>query len=90
VVLTDRRLMMYSAGVVTRQPRRRVLADRLDDLMVVERDSPLRLYVSHPSHPPMLLEFDGDDTSVAVAHALRNHRARVVEADAVGEHAWPS
>ena len=34
VVVTDRRLLLFSVGHFTRRPRRRVLADRLDELTV--------------------------------------------------------
>ena len=36
VVVTDRRVMLWSCGFFTRRPRRRVLTDRRDDLMIVD------------------------------------------------------
>ncbi len=89
-VLTDRRLMMYSAGWLTRRPRRRVLADRLDDLMVASQRDTTALYVTHPSHPAMVLEFGKDDTSQRIATTLLNHRTHTAPAATVGDAAWPS
>ncbi len=90
VVITDRRLMMYSAGVFSRLPRSRVLADRLDDIMVVPRDSPRRLHISLTGHPPLLFEFDNDANSLAIAEALLNYRDRTVAQDSIGDNSWPS
>ena len=90
VVITDRRLMMYSAGVFTRLPRRRVLADRLDDLTVVQRESPRRLHISHPSHPPLLFEFDNDATSRSIAQTLLTYRGRIAAEESIGAESWPS
>ena len=81
---------MYSAGVFTRLPRRRVLADRLDDLLVVARDSRRRLHISHPSHPPLLFEFDNDATSQLIAESLLNHRDRIAAEANIGADSWPS
>jgi hypothetical protein len=61
VVLTDRRLLMYEVGYFTRRPRRRVLADRLDELTVEDVSTAperARLRFSKPAHRTMLLEFD--------------------------------
>jgi hypothetical protein len=59
-VLTDRRLMLYEVGWFTRRPRRRVLADRLDELTVedVSRSGNAgKLRFSKAGHRAMLLEF---------------------------------
>ena len=76
VVLTDRRLLMYSAGWLTRQPRRRVLADRLDDLILNEGHSAPGLVISHPSHAAMLLQFGRDETSQMISTTIANCRAK--------------
>ncbi len=76
VVLTDRRLMMYGAGWFTQLPRRRVLADRLDDVIVVGQDRPQTLHLSHPSHPSLLLKFATDTASATVKQAIAGHRFR--------------
>lgn len=70
VVVTDRRLMMYSAGWLTRLPRRRVLADRLADLTVSVIKVDRSLMLSHPGHPPMRLDFASDAPSTAARSAL--------------------
>jgi len=57
-VLTTRRLMLWSTGFLTRHPRRRVLADRLDEI-TVERVPPLpgrRLRITSAGHRPLRLE----------------------------------
>ena len=70
VVLTDRRLMMYSAGWLTRRPRRRVLADRLTDLTIATPRRTTTLEITHPSHPPMRLEFSNGMVARRIAAAL--------------------
>lgn len=70
VVVTDRRLMMYSAGWLTRLPRRRVLADRLADVTVTVIKVDRTLTLSHPGHPPMRLDFGTDPASIAARTAL--------------------
>jgi hypothetical protein len=58
-VLTDRRLMLWSTGFFTRAPRRRVLPDRLDDLIVEDIGrTPLRmLRVRAVARRPLRFEF---------------------------------
>jgi hypothetical protein len=57
-VLTNRRLMLWSAGFFTRSPRRRVLAERLDVLTVeaVGRDPGRRMVCKSATRDPLLLE----------------------------------
>ncbi len=60
VVLTDRRLLMYEVGFFTRRPKRRVLADRLDELTVEDVSAAgdaSAVRFSKPGHRAMLLEF---------------------------------
>jgi hypothetical protein len=68
VVLTDRRLMLFEVGWFTRVPRRRVLADRLDDLTVedVSRVGDVTtVRFAKAGHRSMLLHFDrGDDAAL--------------------------
>lgn len=58
-VLTDRRLMLWSTGFFTRNPRRRVLTDRLDDLAVedIGRTPRRRLRVRASARRPLRFEF---------------------------------
>jgi hypothetical protein len=59
LVLTDRRLMLWSSGFFSRQPRRRVLTDRLDDLTAVEavgRHPRRTLRVKALGRKPLLFE----------------------------------
>ena len=70
VVLTDRRLMLWSTGFFSRLPRRRVLADRLDDINVV-RTPPLRglrLTIRSALHKPLRVELAPGDRSVEFAN----------------------
>ena len=56
-VLTDRRLMLWSTGFFTRRPRRRLLADRLDEVTVTR--IPLdgrRLIISSRGHRRLRLD----------------------------------
>lgn len=74
-VLTDRRLLVLRSGFFTHRPRRRVLADRLDETAVTDCGSrPGRcLRVEAPAHRPLRIELAGraDDATFA---------ARLVEA----------
>ena len=58
VVLTDRRLMFWSTGFLTRRPRRRVLLDRLDQCEVepVGRHPSRAVRVRAFARPPLRLE----------------------------------
>jgi hypothetical protein len=61
-VVTDRRLLLYGVGHFTRRPRRRVLADRLDELSLADIGThPGRgLRCTRPGRGPMLLELGND------------------------------
>lgn len=71
-VLTDRRLMLWEAGWLTRRPRRRVLADRLGDLTVVDLAPPqrTRLRCHHPRHAAFVIELDASGAARTIADAL--------------------
>jgi hypothetical protein len=75
-VVTDRRLMLWECGWWTRRPRRRVLADRLDDITVTngtgrERDGVIgRVRIDHVKRPPVVLDVAADDDSQRFAAAL--------------------
>jgi hypothetical protein len=64
-VVTDRRLLLFGVGHFTRRPRRRVLADRLDELALADiGPHPGRgLRCSRPGRPAMLLELGSDPWS---------------------------
>jgi hypothetical protein len=64
-VVTDRRLLLFGVGHFTRRPRRRVLADRLDELTIGDVGAhPGRgLRCSRPGRGDMLLELGGDEWS---------------------------
>jgi hypothetical protein len=64
-VVTDRRLMLWSAGTFTRRPRRRVLADRLDEITIesISRDPGRRVACRRAGRRPLLLELGKDDRS---------------------------
>jgi hypothetical protein len=64
-VVTDRRLLLFGVGHFTRRPRRRVLADRLDELTLGDVGThPGRgLRCSRPGRGDMLLELGGDEWS---------------------------
>lgn len=57
-VLTDRRLLLWSTGFFTRRPRRRVLADRLDELTVtrIPPEGGRRLVISSRGHRRLRIE----------------------------------
>jgi hypothetical protein len=58
VVLTDRRLLVYTARHFTRRPGDRVIADRLDEIAVTRVDDRARRFrVSAARRPTMLIEF---------------------------------
>ena len=71
-VLTDRRLMLWEAGWLTRRPRRRVLADRLGDLTVVDLTPPdrTRLRCHHPGHAAFVLELGPSSAARTIADTL--------------------
>jgi hypothetical protein len=74
VVVTDRRLLLFGVGHFTRRPRRRVLADRLDELQIGDVGThPGRgLRCSRPGRAPMLLELDTDPWSRKVVQELQD------------------
>ena len=84
-VVTDRRLMLFEAGWLTRRPRRRILADRLDQLAVTVGTAPgvatgtpigtpigivRRLRIEHRDHRPVIIEFGRDARAQRVAQRL--------------------
>jgi hypothetical protein len=73
-VVTDRRLMLWSAGFFTRRPRRRVLAERLDEVTVesTSRDPGRRMACSRAGRRPLLLELGKDDRSDHFSIELRD------------------
>jgi len=79
VVVTDRRLMVWECGWWTRRAKRRVLADRLDDITVTgttkaQREAgthtTARIRVDHPGRPPLVLDIGADDASQKFAMRL--------------------
>jgi hypothetical protein len=74
VVVTDRRLLLFGVGHFTRRPRRRVLADRLDELTLADVGThPGRgLRCTRPGRPAMLLELDGDPWSRRLVQELQD------------------
>jgi hypothetical protein len=77
VVVTDRRLLLFGVGHFTRRPRRRVLADRLDELTLGDVGThPGRgLRCMRPGRPDMLLELDGDPWSRRLVQELQDRVA---------------
>jgi hypothetical protein len=73
-VVTDRRIMLWSAGFFTRRPRRRVLADRLDEITVasIGRDPGRVMTCSRPGRRPLLLELGTDERSDRFSIELRD------------------
>ncbi|HEY5012262.1 MAG TPA: hypothetical protein VIK61_06100 [Acidimicrobiia bacterium] len=81
-VLTDRRLLLFGVGHFTRRPRRRVLADRLDELAVADVGlHPGRgLQCSRPGRSPMLIELGSDPWSRKVGQELQERAGRQPQA----------
>jgi hypothetical protein len=98
-VVTDRRLMLWSAGFFTRRPRRRVLADRLDEITVgsIGRDPGRVMTCSRPGRRPLLLELGKDDRSDRFSIELRDRAEAAARATAAttlssplpGARQWP-
>lgn len=90
-VLTDRRLLMFEVGHFTRRPRRRVLADRLDELTVEDvsaaRDGS-RVRFAKAGHRPMLLEL-GAGAGVEFGACLLAGAGRRVDSDAAPDPGPP-
>ena len=72
-VITDRRLLLFSVGHFTRRPRRRVLADRLDEITIADIGThPGRgLHSSRPGRAPMLIELGSDPWSRKLGNELQ-------------------
>lgn len=73
VVLTDRRVMLWSTGFVSRMPQRRVMVNRLVSVRVepVEGrypDRSIRVLALHRN--PLRFDFGGDDQSRRLVAAL--------------------
>ena len=81
-VITDRRLLLFGVGHFTRRPRRRVLADRLDELAVADVGvhAGRGLRCSRPGRSPMLLELGSDAWSRKVGQELQERTAQEPEA----------
>ena len=71
-VVTDRRLLLISCGVLTRRPRHRVFAGRLDEITVTPSGPRPghRLRIEGPGHGPLLIELSGANRAIALADAL--------------------
>ena len=76
-VVTDRRFLLFGVGHFTRRPRRRVLADRLDERSLADVGAhPGRgLRCARPGRPPMRLALGTDPWSRKLAQELQD-RAR--------------
>lgn len=76
-VLTDRRLLLFSSGFFTHHPRRRVLADRLDEMVVTPCGSrPGRgLRVEARTHRPLRIEVGAGERDQAFARTLLERAA---------------
>lgn len=77
-VVTDRRLLLFGVGHFTRRPRRRVLADRLDELSLSDVGTrPGRgLRCSRPGRAPMLLELGNDPWSRRFVQELQDRAGK--------------
>ena len=92
-VVTDRRLMVWTCGWWTRRPRRRVLADRLDELTIMNATGPtrrsrvstgivLRLRVDHSGRRPVVFDVGPDDASQRFARILLTGHAETAATNA--------
>ncbi|MCU1427295.1 MAG: hypothetical protein JWL83_1295 [Actinomycetia bacterium] len=91
-VVTDRRLMLWAAGFFTRRPRRRVLAERLDELTIesISRDPGRRMACRRAGRRPLLLELGRDDRSDKFSLELRDRAdAAAYAAKIEGERGTP-
>jgi hypothetical protein len=77
-VVTDRRLLLFSVGQFTRRPRRRVLADRLDELSLTDIGAQpgRRVRCARPGRAPMLLELGTDPWSRRLAQELQDRAGK--------------
>jgi hypothetical protein len=71
-VLTDRHLLLFSAGFFTRRPHRLVYSSPLDELRVRDVDVPVgrRLSIRGPQVHELRMELSGRARSTAFANAL--------------------
>src|SRR5262249_3401375 len=71
-VVTDRRLLLWSAGFFTRRPRRRVLAERLDELTVqsVGSGSAPKISCRRGGRRPLLLQRAPTEQAAPFARTL--------------------
>jgi hypothetical protein len=62
-IVTERRLLLWSAGFFTRRPRRRVLAERLDELTIesISRDPGRKIACRRGGRRALLLELGRSD-----------------------------
>ncbi len=94
-VLTDRRLMVWECRWLTRRPRRRVLADRLDAIVVTPAaprgsdDAITHLRVDHTNGRSVVFDFGRDAESQRFARALVSRTAEE-SSTPLGDIAWPS
>ena len=90
VVVTDRRLLLFGVGHLTRRPHRRILADRLDELTVSDIGAhPGRgLRCDRAGRPGLVIELGADAWSRKVGQELQSRAARSV-ADAHTPKAGP-
>jgi hypothetical protein len=84
-VVTDRRLLLFGVGHFTRRPRRRVLADRLDELTLADVGAhPGRgLRCTRPGRGPMLVEVGNDPWSRRFAQELQDRAGNPPEPEPV-------
>jgi hypothetical protein len=77
-VVTDRRLLLFGVGHFTRRPRRRVLADRLDELSLTDIGAQpgRRVRCDRPGRAPMLLELGNDPWSRRLAQELQDRAGK--------------
>ena len=80
-VVTDRRLLLFGVGHFTRRPRRRVLADRLDELHLADIGThPGRgLRLTRRGRAPMLLELGNDPWSRRLVQELQERAGKPEE-----------
>jgi hypothetical protein len=73
-VVTNRRLMLWSAGFFTRRPRRRVLAERLDEVSIesTSRDPGRQMACRRAGRRALLLELGKDPRSDRFSIELRD------------------
>lgn len=70
VVVTDRRLMLWAAGFWSQRPRRRVLTERLDELVIAPLRGAPAVRITPPERKPILLELGTGAHAKAARDAL--------------------